>query len=192
MTTQATDWRTEAAERKARILATLDRLKLTLDSEFVPLSRSRNAGEKYPTLNWKVTVKRDGRAVLTTDYSSGCAHCPSYQQRASVDSAAAVKAECETGKAQGWQTIAGGGAKVRLAPILPDPCDVFYSLALDSDVIDHPTYESWASDFGYDADSRKGEAAYRLCLEISLKLRAAVGDSGLAELRAAAIAKARG
>lgn len=41
-------------------------LGLTVDSVFVPFSRSRNKGEKYKSLNWQVTVKRNGRNILTT------------------------------------------------------------------------------------------------------------------------------
>jgi hypothetical protein len=55
----------------------------------------------------------------------------------------------------------------------------------DSEVIDHPNFESWASEIGYDADSRKAESIYRACLEIALKLRSALGDRGLKELREA-------
>lgn len=61
--------------------------------------------------------------------------------------------------------------------------DVIHGLLSDGDAIDHPTYESWASDFGYDTDSRKGEALYRTCLEIGLKLRSSLGDENLRKLR---------
>lgn len=66
------------------ITAALDALKLTVRSEFVPFSRSRNRDEKDDngrtryTLNWKVTLVRDGRDALTTDYSAGIAHAPGY------------------------------------------------------------------------------------------------------------------
>ena len=72
------DWRAEAEARKAAISATLDSLKLTVAAVFVPFSQSRNKAEKSPSLNWRVTVKRDGRDVLTTDYMAGIAHCPGY------------------------------------------------------------------------------------------------------------------
>jgi hypothetical protein len=65
------------------ITAALDALKLTVKSEFVPFSRSRNRDEKHDgktrySLNWKVTLVRDGRDVLTTDYGAGIAHAPGY------------------------------------------------------------------------------------------------------------------
>ena len=68
----------ETAQRKAEIAATLESLKLSVDARFVPFSQSRNKAEKHKTLNWVMTVKRDGRDVLTTDYMAGMAHCPGH------------------------------------------------------------------------------------------------------------------
>jgi hypothetical protein len=64
--------------------------------------------------------------------------------------------------------------------------DVLASLVMDSSAIDYSTYEEWAGDCGHDPDSRKGEAIYRACLEIALKLRNGLGEAGLAALREAA------
>lgn len=181
------------------LLAAMAKHGITVTAEFVPWSQSRNKGEKSPSLNWRVTVCQDKavcnppleppaerRAILTTDYSAGMGHCPSYNNPdhgrpgfMSLARDAAIRHECESG------TKADGRfRKTRLDG--PKPADVMHSLISDSDVIDHPTYESWASDLGYDEDSRKGEAIYRACLEIALKLRAGLGESVLAELRAAA------
>lgn len=52
--------------------------KITVESVFVPFSQSRSKDQETPNLNWLVTVKRDGRDVLTTEYSAGLAHCPGY------------------------------------------------------------------------------------------------------------------
>jgi hypothetical protein len=56
---------------------------------------------------------------------------------------------------------------------------------MDSDVFNYSSFEEWASTFGYDADSRKGESIYRTCLDIALKLRNAIGEDGLQKLREA-------
>lgn len=184
----------ESKPQPETLLAAMAKHGITVTAEFVPWSQSRNKGEKSPSLNWRVTLNRNSmpgaeplpRPILTTDYSAGMGHCPSYKQgRLSVDTDAAIRSECETGRSfkrefdRVYKTA--GGTKLE-----PKPADVMHSLILDSDVIDHPTYESWASDFGYDEDSRKGEAIYRACLEIALKLRAGLGESVLAELRDAA------
>jgi hypothetical protein len=215
--------------------ATLDRLKITVESVFVPFSKSRHAkpknGEKpWPSLNWKVTVKRDGRDVLTTDYSAGVASCtakadrapatyrakdrrrmdgtfypgttsnyrrPTEMERRSDYLEAWRAAEIESGVAMEHSPFVGdadfkprrvraaGETSSKTLPILPDPADVIHSLVMDSSVLDAGGFEGWAGDFGYDTDSRSAEATYRACLEIALKMRAAFGDSGMAELQTA-------
>lgn len=67
--------------------------------------------------------------------------------------------------------------------IKPTTADIFSCLALDASAIDHPSFEDWASEFGYGEDSRAGEKIYRACLATGLKLRAALGDAVLTELR---------
>ncbi len=45
------------------------------------------------------------------------------------------------------------------------------------------TFEDWASDFGYDSDSRKAESIYRACDEIGKKLRSVFGHDRMEHLR---------
>lgn len=149
-------------------------LGLTMTAEFIPWSKSRNADEKHPSLNWKVTLAHKGKDFLTTEYMAGCGHCPSYKQGLmSVDEDAAIKNECERG-----QTRLGK----KIQPIL---ADVLHSLATDADAIDHKDFEDWCETYAADPDSRKAEATYRACLDIALKLRNALGDDGLKQLREA-------
>lgn len=178
---QKNDWKAEA--RRAAIAATLESLKLTISAQFIPFSQSRNKAEKHKTLNWKVTVQRNGRDVMTTDYSAGAAHCPSYKQGNSV-AIMLANHECETGrKAKVYLT--GKPYSPNGATILPDPVDVFHSLSMDSNVLDAGGFENWASDLGFDPDSRNAESIYRACLDNALKLRAAIGESGMTELQSA-------
>jgi hypothetical protein len=83
--------------------------------------------------------------------------------------------------------VGSGGAysPVSAKAIMPDTADVLHSLVSDSSVIDHPTFESWADEYGFDADSRKAEQSYRDCLAIALALRSAIGEAGLEQLREA-------
>lgn len=168
---------------KAAIHATIEALGLTVSSRFIPLSQSRNKHEKHPTLNWEVTVSKNDRAILSTLYSAGSAHCPAYLAKGlghtnSIMRDAAIRYECE----QGFASLHVFGLK-RGKPLMPDALDVLYSLAMDASVLDAGGFENWASDFGYDTDSRKAESVYRACLDIALKLRAALGDEGLNNLR---------
>ena len=201
-------------------LATIERLGLTVESAFVPFSRSRNAeprhGAEKPwqSINWKVTIKRNGRDVLTTDYSAGIANCPGYtREKAPVEYVAKVyrksdgttryatdrerleqfkaeltAAECESGfpmRLNQWAREPGNHFErvPKSAPIMPNLADVIHSLVMDSSVLDHGTFESWAADYGYDTDSRSAESTYRDCLAIALQLRAAIGEAGLDDLR---------
>lgn len=72
------DWRAELAAKKAVIKATLDDMGLSIYAKFVPFSQSRAKNDKHKTLNWTVALRRDGRDVITFDYSAGIAHCPGY------------------------------------------------------------------------------------------------------------------
>jgi hypothetical protein len=153
---------------------------ITIESRFIPWSLSRNAGEDTPSLNWKITLKQNGRDLLTTDYMAGCAHCPAYDQRGynTVDGRADVLSECEKGKRIRPDSTIG----LTHRDINPDSLDVIHSLLMDSEALDYSSYEEWAGEFGFDEDSRKGEETYRACLKIALSLRP-VGESLLAELR---------
>lgn len=177
------------SEQKENIKALLEKHNLTVESVFVPLSQSRNAGEKYPSLNWIITLKHNGHKILATDYSAGCAHCPSYK-KVNPDRMwghNVLTWECENGKEldnQGMKMMEigyGVGDKKR-NPIFPDSVDVVYSLLMDSEVLDYPDYEDWANCFGYDPDSRSGEKVYQACMKIALQFRQ-LGESVISELR---------
>lgn len=185
------DWKAEAAERRARIAALVQELGLTMTAEFVPWSRSRsfkaNAKLTDRNLNWKVTILKAGREILTTDYSAGLAHCPSYKQswnwQPSVDEAKAIEFETENGRTS--RDFGSLGWKVGGKPIEPDLADVLHSLASDCDVLDYSTFEEWAPEFGYDPDSRKAEGIYRECIKLALALRNGLGEPALVRLREA-------
>ena len=111
---------------KEKIQAFMAENKVTIESEFVPWSQSRNKGEKHRSLNWRIRLLHAGRTILETDYSAGVAHCPSYRQGGrTVD----VERETETGRR-----------------IAPDACDVIASLSMDSRVLDCSSFEEWAGE----------------------------------------------
>lgn len=202
---------TESRERpdyevaREELAALMTALGLTFAFEFVPLSKvsaerraswshSSHDGKPRPFLTWKAKLHKGtvpgeptGPVIMETEYSAGSGHCPASKRgRTDTDRAHMIAWECEHGrKADG---IAYEGREVRCwgsskGALLPDPVDVFALLLSDSDVIDCATFEEWASDCGYDTDSRKAEAIYRACLEIGLKLRAALGDETLSKAR---------
>jgi len=178
---------TEQSPRE-KLAAVIAELGLTVSAEFVPYSLSRNRGEKHRTLNWQVTLQRNGRDLFTTDYSAGIAHCPAYKKlkmggftRETMEQREAITFETEKGREYRRGSIIGIGGPA----IMPDPVDVIWSLSRDSDVLESGSFEDWAGELGYDADSRSAESTYRACLGIALKLRAAIGEAGIEKLRIA-------
>lgn len=167
--------------------AVIAALGLTYSAAFVPLSQSRNKDKvtsRKPSdwsLNWRVSIGKNGRSI-ETDYMQGIAHIPGYKhnQRWTQDAFDGTKNAVETGKSGTVSSIGLGRVTPIPAPLLRD---VLASLVLDASVVDYPDFESWAGDFGYDADSRDAERIYRACLDIGLKLRAMLGDKAMADLR---------
>lgn len=177
----AENWREESRKRRERITAFLDEHKLTVESVFVPWKQSRNKTEKDPSLNWRVTLKRDGRVIIQdSEYSAGCAHCPSYVQawKPTFEQRQAIERECSEGR---------GLNRAKLdtfrKPILPDRLDVIASFVSDAQcALNAGDFETFAADLGYDADSRKAEAIYRACADTALKLTSALGSELLGKL----------
>lgn len=175
--------KTDQAEARR---ALFDELKLTMVATFVPFSRSRNAKPNPKPndlqLNWVIHLQKVGFIFLVTDYSQGIRHIPGYQisyggGRSTQNDFNILAAVCESGKA----TRKIGYGLINLP--FPTIDDVLYSLVLDASAIDYRGFEDWAEGCGYETDSRKAEGIYRACLDIGLKLRAAVGNVGLIRLQ---------
>lgn len=176
---------------------------LTIEAIFVPFSKSRNAKPKgkdaegkprkpWLSLNWKCRLLRTVPhttivVVQEIDYSAGVGHCKSPKNKVKHYYDACIAAEIETGLPHlYWESfnrpsVVKGSPKVAT----PDACDVLAALALDASVLDCGSFEDWASEMGYDCDSREAEAIYHTCLAIALKLRNGLGEVLLAELREA-------
>ncbi len=168
----------------------IERLGLSVVAVFTPFSQSRNAGNEHPSLNWRVWLRRNGRDILSTDYSAGIAHCPAYKASVralghpnSVLRSRFIDWECENGKESHTNEHQSPYGR---KPILPDAPSVVASLVLDSDVLNYGSFEDWAGDFGYDVDSREAEKTYRACLAIALQMRNGIGEDNLAALAEAA------
>ena len=59
-------------------------------------------------------------------------------------------------------------------PTAPDAANVVDSLLWDVNGLDQ-SFEAWAADCGFDADSRKAERIYHECLKVFPRLRALLG-----------------
>ena len=153
----------------------LQDMGITIRAEFVPREYEKVKGAQ---LNWSITLLFEGRPVLSTEYSAGIGHIDGYIQslngRMTVDESAGILSIC-AGR------VPPRGINLKRPEL--DAADVVWCLAGESNAIDYPDFESWAGDFGYDEDSRKAEKIYQACLDIGLKMRAAMGDKRLETLR---------
>lgn len=169
----------------------VDSLKLEYRAEFIPTPQPADK-VKHPQLHWRIHLNR-GKRGMSVEYHEGCAHVKGYQQfyKSSYDKRQhdeLIRLTCETGKFYRRMSDTFGpiarveNGKTKMQPA-PELLDVLYCLVQDSDVLDRGTFEEWASEFGYDLDSRSAEKTYRLCLEQSLQLRNLLGNDTLEQLR---------
>lgn len=163
---------------------TLADLGFTLTGQFIPFSQSQYAKEESPSLNWKLTLLKDGRVVLKDfDYMQGCAWAPAYKLSVAKAGGAnsilrdrLIRSECETGKVAqpAGEHFDAGHRNVKPLP-LPAIEDVLASLFMDASAIDSGSFKEWAADYGYDDDSIKARDSFEGCIEVGLKLRSALG-----------------
>jgi hypothetical protein len=181
----------EIARERVNMLA--HELGLELRAQFVPFSQSRNAkpraGQDKPwqSLNWRVTLERNGRPVLESDYSQGVAYCPASKAPAArfpinADRQRAIALEIESGRVA-KPDFGGRPYQSRQAIPAPELADVLCSLVMDGEAIEYANFAQWADELGYSPDSISAESTYRECLAIGLALRSAIGESALAKLQ---------
>mgnify|MGYP000579611485 CR=1 FL=1 len=137
-------------------------------------------------LDYDVTISFRGRHAITSEYHMGIGHIPDWNHRGvlTIDKWKALKEVFKTGRVgKGWSDVLSAFIGPNLKPILPEMRDVIWSFIQDSDVINYESFEQWADEVGYDPDSRSAEKTYHACLTTALKLRNAIGEVKLAELR---------
>lgn len=183
---------------------------INVEFKQVPKSLAKNAREddKHSCAYWDVTITC-GRGSVTVPYSEGEGNFIAQTfGRRSVRDAGYIDAfkrmyldNCERTEEMRWWEVKDMGVffrefarkdRVKLVSVKgkkqmtitpPTPAGIFYCLCRDYDVMDSGGFEDWASDFGYDTDSRKAENIYKACMEQSLKLRAVLGETRIYELR---------
>lgn len=65
----------------------------------------------------------------------------------------------------------------------PTLAEVLDCLASDASGVDNAqSFEDWASEYGYDTDSRKAEATYRICEKQAQELKALLGQDAYTQL----------
>ena len=175
----------------------LQAMGVEYSAQFVPFSRSRNKDDKNPSLNWVVTLKRNG-VEITTDYMQGCGHVPigklpkgSERWRRMLKDEIIERA-CETRELfkvstgyDGHRLVPTGFRTLLKKKFVTEPGlkSVLWSLVLDSDVLECESFEEWANNFGYEEDSISAEKIYQACLKIALKVNRMFTRDELEQLR---------
>jgi hypothetical protein len=169
--------------------AALEALGLSLEATFVPFSQSKHAkrnedGKVWRSLNWKVTIKQNGKELIVTDYAQGDGHTPAYKKGHKSFSGPreldrAIAAECEKGVEV--QCIGAStdlilyrhksfmGQRTPVSVPNPSLLEVCYSLTSDAQS-GAESFEDFCSNFGYDTDSRKARKTWKACQKIAFKL----------------------
>lgn len=163
---------------------TVNELELTYVAEFIPTKQPVDK-VKSPQLHWSITLQR-GHRTMTVPYFEGCGHVIGYQQfhKTPYDKRRhdeLLRLTCETGKL--YKLLSYGPVALKEKQPAPKLLDVLYCLVQDASVLDSGGFEEWASDCGYDTDSRSAEKTYRQCIDQSLQLRNLLGNDNLERLR---------
>lgn len=160
------------------------KLNLSVRYEFVPFKHSRFRDDKQCNLNWRATLLSGEKEVITIDYSAGQAWCPAFQRKDKYLKKEMIQMECESGKQVRYSPHTDSVTTTK-KDIIPNDLDVLHALVNDIDVVNYGTFEGWCNDLGYNPDSMKDEKIYLTCVAHALRLRKALGDDALHELREA-------
>jgi hypothetical protein len=147
----------------------------SLRASFIPWCRSRHytGSSDEPidkrSLNWRVTLLHNNRRILSTLYTAGIAHCPSYPRpyilRKDIP---ALMYETHTGRRFGTTER-----------ILPSLADVIHSLLLDAEIFDHANgFDAYHAEYGGTRHN------YRQLQHIAISLHARLGREEVETLRA--------
>jgi len=159
---------------------------------YIPQKIPLREGGKHPYVEdlnkvqfkWHVQLNYKGRKVLETPFSCGIGcfrEVYTPPARWLNDQLARFKLMLRDGYAYNK----GDGLLLKGDRLELKLRDVVWSCLMDGRAIDNACFEDWADECGYDKDSRKAEQVYRTCVEMGLRLRAAVGEDKLQELHLA-------
>lgn len=175
---------------KTKIDELIERHDLTLSSS-TPIGVVK---DDWPCIQYKCNLAKDNREIWSGEYSLGVGHVKLPDRNSFHGNNGPVtndtmmynclKAGKTPADRAGHASFAAKLAVLqKVEPKLPD---VLHSLLMDgSAYFDAETFEDWASNYGYDPDSRKADAIWKACDEIGRKLSRAFSADDLAELREA-------
>lgn len=148
----------------------------------------------WPCIAFNVALDYKGRKVLSTSFKMGVGHVDIT--KAKIGRAINNWSEDMDAMLSSWKRNpyaqfkdkalqARVAAKLALAQgVKPSLEDVLHSLLSDGEAFfNAQSFEDWASEYGYETDSRKAEAIYRECDNIGRKIAAAVEPDAIKAAR---------
>lgn len=169
----------EAREMATKILASAG---ITMDVKHVPTTFDPQSKE-WQHIAWSITFTSP-RGTFTTSYKQGIGHLPFFNQpsnHVTLYKLEFINWALTTGKAVAW--VKPNYVKTDRPLTPPDASDVVGSLILDASAADYATFEQWASDTGYNPDSRKDHAIWEAYRSIALDLNRVFGAGVVEALR---------
>lgn len=175
--------------------------KISIQTNFVPFSFSRDSDKvnieedkdklyrsNGLSINWNVKILGN-KKTATIEYSQGIGHLKyewlsyGFSLKKADDAKFAnilIFDAVENGLIHKYATTIEQFQNTKLIKngtnlIGPNLKDILDCMILDSSVLEHPVFESWANEMGYNPDSREGEKIYNKCKEISTKFLEIVG-----------------
>jgi hypothetical protein len=147
----------------------------------------------WPCIAYSVRLEYKGRFVIETDYRLGVGHVKvptrweDQPEGLTLDETFAFNTLRNKPSAQLNDKALHASFAAKLAKaqkVVPQLADVMHSLVRDGEAFfDATTFEDWAANMGYDADSRKAEAIYKACDDIGRKLARGIPSEVLTKVR---------
>jgi hypothetical protein len=178
-------------DAQAEIVSLLDKIGVTMTAQHVPtvydhkkaVSASGGTDENWPHIAWSCKFTSP-RGSFTADYRQGLGHLPKsiqYPPRTVCD-VDIVRVALESGTVP---VLRHGHAVPQKSSPLPAPerLDVIYCLMSDAEAAQYESFEQWAAELEYDADSRKAEKIFIQCRNVALDLNRVFGAAVVERLR---------
>lgn len=173
------------------ITSTLEALGFSLVIVSGPKGEVRD--NDWPCISYTVQLLLKGRLVIETDYSLGVGHVKvpkrweDQPNGLTSDEVCAFNTLRNNPGAQLKNKAFHASLAAKLAKaqkVTPQLADVLHSLISDGEAyFDAMSFEDWAANYGYDADSRKAENIFRKCDEIGRALARGIPAELLSQVR---------
>ncbi len=173
-----------STDTRATVAQQIEKYKITMIAQRIEVRPDDNGNWSEGATHFLVTLEREGRK-LTTFYSMGSAHLDHYvlerARKAGEYKWEQVKGDIDRAF-RGANSVFHEGIRNRFRStygkgFTPDIVGVVDSLILDAAGVENVGgFEEWASEYGYDTDSRKAEEGFKACGKIRDDLRKMMGS----------------